>query len=90
LNKNANFAVKHCVWALVCLAGLTSCKTAPIYDECLLTVDGDYFVADCIRPDKTLYELKGNSLDGMYLYSAEHRANIIKWAKQNCGGRTGK
>lgn len=88
--------MKHLSLALVCLVALTSCKsTGPVYDECILSllVDQDGavhdVVADCIRPDKSFYERRGMQLDGMYMYSAEHRANIIRWAKSSCKGRSG-
>lgn len=80
---------------LVCLAGLisgfSSCATGPVYDECLLTVIYDInniatgAVADCIKPDKTLYELPLAKLDGFYMYSSQSRSNILTWAKSNCG-----
>lgn len=88
--------MKHLSLALVCLVALTSCKsTGPVYDECMvsLLVDQDGrvqdVVADCIRPDKTFYERRGMEIDGMYAYSADHRANIIRWAKAKCSGRPG-
>ena len=87
--------MKHLSLALVCLVVLTSCKSAPVYDECILSLLVDEsgnvhdVVADCIRPDKTFYEKRGMDIDGMYAYSAEHRANIIKWAKTKCSGRSG-
>lgn len=81
--------------ALVCSVALTSCKSAPVYDECIITIEADSqglvvdAVADCMRPDKTIYVKRGAELDGMYAYSAEHRANIIKWGKTMCQGRSG-
>lgn len=87
--------MKHLGLALACLVALTSTacgmgKSRPVYDECLLTVTLDQFggvfdaVADCMRPDGSFYECRGECLDGKYLYSAEHRKNIIEWTKSKC------
>jgi hypothetical protein len=87
--------VKLGVKLLSCLLvlglGLSSCKSGPTYTECILSnVAGNEPVADCIDcakgycdPD-TLKTLRGDELDGMYLYSPESRNNILKWAKGVC------
>ena len=51
---------------------------------CILAAINESIVADCIK-----YERHGAEIDGMYLYTAEHRANIIRWAKESCG-RSGR
>lgn len=84
--------------AQICLVGLLSIgmagcpkgKGTPIYEECILTVAVDSnnqitdAVADCQNNDGKQYERRSSELDGMYMYTAEGRANIIRWGKSAC------
>jgi hypothetical protein len=90
--------LKHLRLATICfpallslgMAGCPKGKGAPVYDECLLTVSLDVngqiidAVADCIDNKGKISERRGGSLDGMYMYSEESRANIIRWGKAAC------
>lgn len=72
------------------MAGCPKGKGAPVYDECLLTVNLDVngqiidAVADCIDNKGVTYEKRGGDLDGMYMYTETSRANIIRWGKAAC------
>lgn len=69
---------------------LSACRSGPQVDEGIITIhDCDSrhrctVEADLVKPDKSLYELRGASLDGYYIMSPQHRRVLLNWAKANC------